>query len=71
MEDRSGYTTSSVPVVDSVPFFGEFAKGKEDERKVTELVIFLTAHIVEDPYIVEADARIYNTYAEDPRPLQF
>ncbi len=26
MEDRSSYTTSSIPIVDSVPFFGEFAK---------------------------------------------
>lgn len=71
MEDRSEYTTSSVPVADSVPFLGEFAKGKEDERQVTELVIFLTARIAEDPYIVEADTRIYNTYTEDPRPLKF
>lgn len=71
MEDRSSYATSSVPVVDSIPFFGEFAKGKDDERKITELVIFLTAHIVDDPYVVEADARVYNTYTEDPRPLRF
>ncbi len=52
------------------PFLGELAKGKEDERHVTELVIFLTAHIAEDPYIHEADARIYNVYTEDPRPLR-
>ncbi len=71
MEDRSSYETSSVPVVDSIPLFGEFAKGKDDERKVTELVIFLTAHIVEDPSIIAADARLYNTYTEDPRPLRF
>ncbi|MBS0271350.1 MAG: hypothetical protein JSR85_01735 [Proteobacteria bacterium] len=71
MEDRSSYRTASVPGVDSIPFFGEFAKGKDDDRKITELVIFLSAHIVEDPYIVEADERIYNTYIEDPRPLHF
>jgi hypothetical protein len=71
MEDRSSYTTASVPVIDSIPFFGEFAKGKDDDRKITELVIFLTAHIVDDPYIVKADERMYNTYTEDPRPLQF
>jgi MSHA type pilus biogenesis protein MshL len=71
MEDRSSYTTASVPIIDSIPFFGEFAKGKDDDRKITELVIFLTAHIVDDPYIVEADERMYNTYTEDPRPLRF
>lgn len=71
MEDRSSYTSSSVPGVDSIPLFGELAKGKDDDRKITELVIFLTAHIAEDPYIVEADERVYNTYTEDPRPLQF
>lgn len=71
MEDRSTHATTSVPLVDSIPFFGEFAKGKDDDHKLTELVIFLTAHIVEDPYIVEADGRLYNTYTEDPRPLQF
>jgi len=71
MEDRSSYATASIPVADSIPFFGEFAKGKDDERKVTELVIFLTAHIVDDPYVGDADARVYNTYTEDPRPLRF
>lgn len=71
MEDRSSYTTASVPVADTIPFFGEFAKGKDDDRKITELVIFLTAHIAETPYIVDADERIYNQYTEDPRPLHF
>jgi len=71
MEDRSRHTTASIPIVDAIPLFGEFAKGKDDDQKLTELVIFLTAHIVEEPYIIEADERIYNTYTEDPRPLQF
>lgn len=71
MEDRSTHTTTSIPIVDSIPIFGEFTKGKDDDHKLTELVIFLTAHIVEDSYIVEADERLYNTYTEDPRPLQF
>jgi MSHA type pilus biogenesis protein MshL len=71
MEDCASYKTASIPGIDSIPIFGEFAKGKDDDRKVTELVIFLTAHITEDPYISEADTRLYNTYTEDPRPLQF
>ncbi len=71
MEDRSSYTSASIPGVDSIPLFGELAKGKDDDRKITELVIFLTAHIIEDSSIVEADERIYNTYIEDPRPLLF
>jgi general secretion pathway protein D len=71
MEDRSSHTTAEIPLLDTIPFFGEFAKGKDDDQKLTELVIFLTAHIVEDPYIAEADERIYNSFTEDPRPLQF
>ncbi|MBL8676597.1 MAG: hypothetical protein JNJ47_04135, partial [Alphaproteobacteria bacterium] len=69
MEDRSSYQTSSTPGIDDIPFLGELISGKEDERKTTELVIFLTAHIVDDPYIHQADERVYNTYSEDPRPL--
>lgn len=71
MEDHAGHSSSSIPFIDSLPFFGELAKGKEDSQQLTELVIFLSAHIVEDPYILEADARLYNTYTEDPRPLGF
>ena len=71
MEDRSSYTASSIPGADEIPLFGELAKGKDDERNITELVIFLTAHIAENPYVVAADERIYNTYTEDPRPLGF
>lgn len=71
MEDCASYKTASVPGIDTIPILGEFVKGKDDDRRVTELVIFLTAHITEDPYIVEADTRLYNTYTEDPRPLQF
>lgn len=71
MEDRSSHAMAAIPVVDTIPFFGELVKSKEDDHNLTELVIFLTAHIVEDPYIVEADERIYNSYTEDPRPLQF
>ena len=71
MEDRSSSRSASVPIIDRIPFFGEFARGKDDDRKLTELVIFLTARIVEDSYIVAADERIYNTYTQDPRPLTF
>ena len=71
MEDRSSNTNASIPVLDEIPLFGEFAKGKDDDQKITELVIFLTAHIVEDPYIHGADERLYNCFTEDPRPLQF
>lgn len=71
MEERANHNTSSIPLIESIPFFGEFAKAKEDEQFLTELVIFLTAHIVEDPYMVDADTRIYNTYTEDPRRWVF
>jgi general secretion pathway protein D len=69
MEDCARYDTASVPDLESIPFFGEFVKGKSDEQHLVELVIFLTAHIAEDPYIDAADERLYNCYVEDPRPL--
>lgn len=69
MEDHATNTSSSVPGVGDIPLLGEFARGKDDERHVTELVIFLTAHIADEPIIVEADERLYNVYMEDPRPL--
>ncbi|MEB3701791.1 Type II and III secretion system protein [Candidatus Bealeia paramacronuclearis] len=69
MEDRAENSSASVPVVDSVPVLGELGRGKDDDRKVNELVIFLTAHIAEEPIIAPADERLYNTYTEDPRPL--
>lgn len=68
MEDRAHHESTSIPLIDSLPFFGALAKGKEDAQQLTELVIFLSAHIVEDPCIGEADTRLYNTYTEDPRP---
>lgn len=69
MEDRASYSTNSVPGLGSLPIIGELVTGKEDEHIVTELVIFLTAHIVEEPITPPADERLYNTFTEDPRPL--
>ena len=71
MEDRTSCESDALPGIEAIPLLGDFVKGKEDERQVTELVIFLIAHIIEDPYVVDADARLYNTYTEDPRPLSF
>jgi len=71
MEERASNSTAAIPLIDALPLFGELAKGKEDERQVTELVIFLTAHIAESPHIPEADERLYNVYTQDPRPLNF
>ena len=71
MENRAHNDSASIPVVDSIPVLGELGRGKDDENHINELVIFLTAHIVEEPVISTADTRLYNTYTEDPRPLDF
>lgn len=71
MEDRSLNDTASIPGADAIPLLGELGRGKDDDRHLNELVIFLTAHIAEEPIITAADERLYNTYTEDPRPLEF
>ncbi len=71
MEDHANYASTSIPGADEIPLLGELARGKDDDQNTTELVIFLTAHIVEDPFIMDADKRLYNYYTEDPRPLNF
>lgn len=71
MEDRASSSSASVPGIEEVPLLGDLTQGKEDERKITELVIFLSATIVDAPSPQDADKRLYNTYVEDPRPLCF
>jgi MSHA type pilus biogenesis protein MshL len=64
MEERSRHQTSSIPFLDQVPILSELVRGKDEERKVTELVIFLTASMIHEPSVSVIDERLYNVYSE-------
>ncbi|MGL5784761.1 MAG: hypothetical protein ACRCYZ_04810 [Alphaproteobacteria bacterium] len=65
VEDRA----SGLPGLQDIPIFGNMFQSREDQREVTELVIFLKASIVQDETIQPADYRLYNQFTQDPRPL--
>jgi len=78
MEERSNNETQKVPDVADIPILGALFQGKANERHVTELVIFITATILDnDDYepegqtttISTADQRVYQTFTHDPRPM--
>ncbi|MGN6670318.1 MAG: secretin N-terminal domain-containing protein, partial [Candidatus Nucleicultricaceae bacterium] len=78
MENRSDHSTSGLPGVSDVEFFGELFKGRSHKDHVTELVILLKATIVDQtkiaPQVLESnvhahDKHLYDAFAKDPRPL--
>ena len=81
MEERSDNGSTAVPEISEVPLLGELFKSKEDDRSVTELVIFLRATIVDSQSlhnatvhatsVSSADQHVYETFTKDPRPLMF
>ena len=46
MEDRSRMSQAGIPGIDDVPLFGAMTRGFDEERQVTELVIFLSARVL-------------------------
>ncbi|MBF0560624.1 MAG: hypothetical protein HQL37_01155 [Alphaproteobacteria bacterium] len=73
MEEQGINTEMSVPGVSDIPGVGNLFKGKNESSEVTELVIFLTAKIVDKPLVTvdKADYDLYQKYTRDPRPLAF
>ena len=69
MEETVGDNATGVPGLQDVPLFGNLFQAKEDERHVTELVIFLKASVVQQDDIHPADHRLYQRFSQDPRPL--
>jgi general secretion pathway protein D len=81
LEERADNEQSAVPGISDIPLFGELFKGKNNERTVIELVIFLKATIVnaanqpvlphQASSLSPADQQIYESFTRDPRPLRF
>ncbi len=77
MEERSSNQQNGVPVAEDVPFVGGLFKGKSHDRRVTELVIFMRATVIESDYeadiatdsVEDADKTLYKKHMTDPRPL--
>ncbi|MBY0429102.1 MAG: secretin N-terminal domain-containing protein, partial [Alphaproteobacteria bacterium] len=70
MQDASGNLEKGVPFADEVPIFGNLAKSRANDSKLTELVILLRATVMNDaPKPDEADTELYQKFNHDRRPL--
>ena len=80
MEESASHDQNGVPEVSDLPLLGALFKGKDDDRSVTELVIFLRATIIDphdqntplyqDTGVGSADAQVYENFTQDPRPWE-
>ncbi len=71
MEERADNERTGPPFLQDIPVLGHLFSGKTNKRTVNELVIFLRATILDNTTesITTADTRVYETFAQDPRPL--
>ena len=80
MEESASHDQNGVPEVSDLPLLGALFKGKDDDRSVNELVIFLRATIIDphdqntplyqDTGVGSADAQVYENFTQDPRPWE-
>jgi general secretion pathway protein D len=49
MEDRKTETVDKVPILGDIPYVGEAFKRRQNTKTKTELLIFLTPHVVQRP----------------------
>lgn len=68
MKERSANNRSGLPGLSELDFV---AGENEKTTEVTELVIFLKATILKNKNHHKADKRLYEKFANDPRPLRF
>jgi MSHA type pilus biogenesis protein MshL len=71
MEDRSDDERSGVPGMKDIPVLGLLFSGRNQNRQVSELVIFLRATVQQVSQVDQADQRVYEKFTKDPRPLGF
>lgn len=70
MQDASGNLEKGVPFADEIPIFGNLAKSRTNDSKLTELVILLRATVMDDaPKPDAADEELYQKFNHDRRPL--
>ncbi len=79
MEDISHNEQNGIPDTNKIPLVRNIFNSKQNSRKVTELVIFIKATIIENdnPEILyetsnigNADQSIYNKFTSDPRAIK-
>ncbi|MGM0422147.1 MAG: type II and III secretion system family protein [Pseudomonadota bacterium] len=71
MRDRNDVEEEGVPVLSSLPMFGNAFKNKVDRIEKTELVIFLKATLIPGSNLHQTDKELYRKYGQDRRPFSF
>ena len=69
MQDSSINADQGVPEASDIPYLGNLFKSRDNQGKTSELVILLRATISDQPAPDAADGNLYNTYSNDPRPM--
>lgn len=72
MQDSSENSREGLPGAMDIPILGQAVSQNVRGSKVTELVIFIRATIVNDrDSVSDEDIRLYKTFTPDPRPIVF
>lgn len=72
MQEVSENSREGLPGIMDVPILGQTVSQNIRGSKVTELVIFIRATVVNDrETIADEDIRLYKTFIPDPRPIAF
>lgn len=71
IEQRIVNQDSGVPYLSEVPIFGNAFKTVDKELAAVQTVIFIKATIVPSYGVDSLDQKFYNTFTNDPRPLNF
>jgi general secretion pathway protein D len=72
MQESSENTREGLPGAMDIPILGQAVSQNIRASKVTELVIFIRATVVNDSdTVADEDIRLYKTFTPDPRPIAF
>jgi len=72
MQEQSENVREGLPGAMDIPVLGQSVSQNIRASKVTELVIFIRATVVNDSQtIADEDIRLYKTFTPDPRPIAF
>jgi general secretion pathway protein D len=72
MQDTSNNTPEGIPGAMDIPVIGQALSVNIKENKVSELVVFIRATLVNArSTISDEDIRLYKTFTPDPRPIAF
>lgn len=65
IEDKKTETNNKVPILSSLPFIGKLFQRKEANSGKTELMVFITPHIISNPENVDI-SKLSNTPKFNP-----